>query len=59
MESYFLLILKRKLRKVQCLDYEDHSLVAYKMTNSSDIYVFASPDENTEKQCEKQRTIVH
>lgn len=51
MESwYFLLILKGKLRNVKSSDYKEHSLVPYKMTNSSDVYVFASPDQNAEKQ---------
>lgn len=42
MESwYFLLILKGKLIRVKSSDYKEHSLAPYKMTNSSDVYVFA------------------
>lgn len=39
---YFLLILKRKLRKVKCSDYKEHILVSYKTINSCDIYVCAT-----------------
>ena len=46
---YFLLILKRKLKKVKQPDYKEHILVSYKMMNTSDIYVCASPDHKAEK----------